>query len=150
MNSYRIRLSADLVAGVALSLVGLAAIWGATRYNIGSAARMGPGFMPLMIGIALTLFGTILVGTASFQKTEAIGEVTLRPVLLVLCGVVAFGLLIYDVGFLAAVVVLVVFARLAGRGQRLAETAILAVGLALLGAGIFVWGLGLPLPLLPR
>jgi hypothetical protein len=150
MNSHHIRLSADLVAGIALTVVGLAAVWGATRYNIGSAARMGPGFMPLMIGIALALFGTILVGTASFRRTEPIGEVTLRPVLLVLCGVVAFGLLIDDFGFLAAVIVLVVFARPAGRGQHLLETAILSVGLALLGAGIFVWGLGLPLPLLPR
>ena len=62
----------------------------------------------------------------------------------------AFGLLIDGFGFLAAVAALVVLARLAGRNQSLGETAVLAVGLALLGAGIFVWGLGLPLPLLPR
>lgn len=150
MGSYRIRLSADLAGGIALTLVGLAAVWGATRYDIGTAARMGPGYMPLLIGIALTLFGTILVGAASFHRTEAIGEVTVRPVLLVLCGVLAFGLLIDDLGFLAAVAALVVFARLAGRGQHWAETVALAIGLPLLGASIFIWGLGLPLPLLPR
>ncbi len=150
MNSFRIRFSADLAAGIALTLVGLAAVWGATRHDLGSAARMGPGYMPLLIGIALTLFGTILVGAASFQKTEPIGEVTLRPVLLVLCGVVSFGLLIDDYGFLVAVATLVVFARLAGRGQHPLETLALAIGLPLLGASIFIWGLGLPLPLLPR
>src|SRR5262249_41839714 len=110
----------------------------------------GPGFMPLLIGIALTLLGTILVGTAAFQKTEAVGEVTLRPVLLVLAGDVAFGLLLDDWGFLAAVGALAVLSRLCGRGPDLVETIVVAAGLTLLGAAIFVWGRGLPLPLLPR
>lgn len=150
MGSFRIRLSADLVAGIGLAFVGLAAVWGASRYAIGSAARMGPGFMPLAIGIALTLLGGILVATASLRKSQPIGEVTLRPVLLVLSGVVAFGLLIDDWGFLAAVAALIVLSRLAGRGQSLVETAVLAAGLTLLAAAIFVFGLGLPLALLPR
>ena len=51
-------------------------------------------------------------------------------------------------GLLAAGIVLVVAARLADREFRWLETALLAVGLTLAAAAVFLYGLGLPIKLL--
>jgi hypothetical protein len=67
---------------------------------------------------------------------------------LVLAGVLAFGLLIDRLGLLAAGIALVVAARLADREFRWLEAALLAVGLTLAAAGVFLYGLGLPIKLL--
>lgn len=150
MGEFRIRLSADLAAGLLFALLGLTTCYGASGYDLGTAARMGPGFMPMVIGGALTLFGTIVILQSMLQESEEIGSVELRPVLLVFLGVLLFAMVIDRAGFLLAIVGLVVLARLAGRERGLVEIALLACVLALLGALIFVWGLGMPLPLLPR
>jgi hypothetical protein len=150
MGSFRIRLSTDLAAGLLFAGLGLVTMYGASRYNLGNAARMGPGFMPMIIGAALTLFGTLAIGQSIVREGEEIGTVELRPVLLVFVGVFCFAMLIDRGGFLLAIASLVICARLAGREVKPIEIAVLAAALALLGAAIFVWGLGLPLPLLPR
>jgi hypothetical protein len=150
MGTFRIRFSADLIAGLFFGLVGLATCYGASRYNLGNAARMGPGFMPMVIGAALTLFGALGIIQSMLHDGDEIGTITLRPVVLVFAGVFLFAMLIERSGFLLAIAALVVLARLAGEERGLIDIAVLAVALALLGAVIFVWGLGMPLPLLPR
>lgn len=150
MGSFRLRLSSDLAAGLLFATLGLVTMYGSSRYNLGNAARMGPGFMPMIIGAALTLFGALAIGQSIVREGEEIGTVELRPVLLVFAGVFCFAMLIDRGGFLAAIVSLVICARLAGREVKPVEIGVLAAALALLGAAIFVWGLGLPLPLLPR
>ena len=65
-----------------------------------------------------------------------------------LAGVLAFGLLIERLGLLAAGILLVLAARAAERGFGVLETALLAVGLTLGAAALFVYGLGLPIKLL--
>ena len=43
----------DFASGVMFMVVGAAFAWGATKYNLGTGARMGPGYFPLMLGVLL-------------------------------------------------------------------------------------------------
>ena len=43
----------DFVTGVLFSAFGIAFAWGATTYNVGTGARMGPGYFPLMVGVLI-------------------------------------------------------------------------------------------------
>ena len=49
----KIKSQKDCVAGLMFMGVGTAFAWGATTYNIGTGARMGPGYFPLILGILL-------------------------------------------------------------------------------------------------
>ena len=42
------------------SAFGVAFAWGATTYNVGSGARMGPGYFPLIVGILIALLGSVI------------------------------------------------------------------------------------------
>ncbi len=45
----------DFFSGLMFTLVGGAFAWGATNYNIGTGARMGPGYFPLLFCIFLAV-----------------------------------------------------------------------------------------------
>jgi hypothetical protein len=52
----------SLLAGGVFVVVGIAFAVVATRYELGSALRMGPGYLPLVLGAVLTGLGLIIVG----------------------------------------------------------------------------------------
>ena len=53
----KIKSQRDFFSGLMFTAVGVAFAWGATTYNVGSGARMGPGYFPLMLGIVLAFIG---------------------------------------------------------------------------------------------
>ena len=145
----KIRLTTDFLTGLLfLALGGFALIYG-SRYAVGTAARMGPGYFPLIASSAIALLGAVLVVRSYFYGGDEIGTIKVRPVVLVLLGTFAFGFLIERFGLLVAGSVLVVASRLADREFRIVEVILLALGLVLLTAGVFQYLLGLPLRLLP-
>jgi hypothetical protein len=143
------RLSTDLLTGLLfLSLGGFVIIYG-SRYPIGSAVRMGPGYFPLLASSGLVLLGLVLLTRSFLRGGDTIGNLALRPLGLVLAGTLAFGLLIERAGFLLASIALVFAARFAERGFRPVEVSALALFLAAFMAAIFLYGLGLPLRMTP-
>jgi|RhiMetdeSRZDD1v2_1073273.scaffolds.fasta_scaffold836416_2 hypothetical protein len=145
----RIRLSTDLLSGVLfLALGGFALIYG-SRYSLGTTARMGPGYYPLLASAGLVLIGLVLVARSLLRAREEVGAVNLRPLVLVLAGTLAFGLLIDRIGFIVAGIVLVAAARGGERGFKALEVAVLALGLIAFTLAIFRYGLGMPLKLWP-
>jgi hypothetical protein len=145
----KVRPSTDLVAGALFIAVGAFAMVYGSRYAVGTASRMGAGYFPRLISSGLVLIGLVLVLRAIvFARGEVMGAIGWRPLLLILAGVAAFGLLIDRVGLLPAGILLIVAARLADREWAIVETALLALGLTLGTAALFLWGLGLPIRLL--
>jgi hypothetical protein len=145
----KIRLTTDFLTGVLfLALGGFAIIYG-SRYALGTAARMGPGYFPLIASSGIALLGVVLIVRSWLQTGETLGTVHVRPLVLVLAGTLLFGLLVERFGLLVAGSVLVIASRLADREFRVIEVGLLALGLVLLAAGIFRYGLGLPLRFLP-
>jgi hypothetical protein len=142
---------AETLAGLLFVAFGAAALWLAAGYAYGTPTRMGPGFVPVALGWCLVVLGVVLaVAGAVASADNALPPSDTRPLLFLLLGVGAFALLLESAGLVAAIFACVGVARLAERPYRLVESAVLAVGLAGAGAAIFVYGLGLPIPLLPR
>jgi hypothetical protein len=141
----RLRLSADLLTGLLfVALSGFVLVYG-SRYALGSAVRMGPGYYPTLVASALLLLGLVLVVRALFRDGEAIGPIKWRPVVFVLLGTLAFALLVERIGFVIAALVLVVLVRLADRGFRLLEVLLLSAGLIAFISALFWFGLSLPI-----
>jgi hypothetical protein len=144
----KVRVTTDLLTGVLFVALGAFAMVYGWRYALGTAARMGAGYFPLLISSGLLVIGAILVARSLLGGGEALGPIGWRQLVFVLAGVLAFGLLIDRLGLLAAGILLVLAARAADRGFGVLETALLAVGLTLGAAALFSYGLGLPIKLL--
>ena len=142
-------LSTDLLSGLLFTALGVGALCISWRYPAGTAARMGPGYFPHLISGLLVFLGTILIVRSWFRPGETIAIIDLRPLLFVLLGTIAFGLLIERAGFIAACVVLIVASRLARPDFRIVEVLLLATGLAACSAALFIYALGLSVRLLP-
>jgi hypothetical protein len=69
--------------------------------------------------------------------------------ILVLGAVVAFGLLLRPAGLIVALLALIFISSLGSGEFKLKEILPLAIGLCLLVLAVFIWGLGLTIPVLP-
>ena len=144
----KVRLTTDFLTGLLFLAFGLFVMIYGSRYPLGTTARMGPGYYPLVASTGLSILGVVLVARSVVKGTgEALGAIQLRPLLLILLGTLAFGLLIERAGFLAASLAVVLLTRFAERDIRLAETIALALGLTAFTTAIFWYALGMPLRL---
>ena len=141
--------SADLWAGLLFAAFGVGALLAGRALPTGTAAQMGPGYFPTALGAILVLLGLATAARALRAVTRSVPPLALRPLLLVTGAVLAFGLLLRPLGLALATAGLVLIARLADRESRALEAALLAVVLAALALGLFVYGLRLPLPVWP-
>jgi len=149
VRTVRIRCRQDLWAGVFFVAVGALAVVLARAYPIGTAMRMGPGYFPTVLGALVALLGIgIAIRGACFAGAE-LWPWGLRPLVLVLGGVVLFAALVRPLGLVVATLALVVTGSLGNREARPAEVAALGLFLAALAVGVFVYGLGLPFPVWP-
>ncbi len=149
----------DFVSGLMFTIVGIAFGVGATNFDIGSAARMGPGYFPLLLGILLAILGLIIT-LQSFGRhvgDQAIGAIAWRPLIFILGANLAFGALLVGIpswgiphfGLIVAIYGLVLIAGYARPGHKLKESLLLATVLAVGSYGAFVYDLNLQVPVLP-
>jgi hypothetical protein len=117
---------------------------------MGTAARMGPGYFPTLLGYLLVVLGLTLSLPSLLRDGENIPRMHLRPVVVILLSIVVFGLLLDRFGFALSVFVLVLLGALADPELRLREAAVLALFLAAFSVAVFYSLLGLPLELWPK
>lgn len=152
MKLKRILDSKDFYAGLIFILFGIFAILEARRYKLGTAASMGPGYFPRILGGTLILFGLILFIRSLWLSDESLKSLALRPLFLVTIGVLAFAVLLEPLGMVLATLALISISSLGSWKFRLGELVkmvILYIGLVALAAGLFVYGLGLSFRLWP-
>ncbi len=145
-KTLTIRWSTDLLTGLLFAAIAMAGGSIGARYPFGEPSHMGAGFFPKAVCSLLALIGTGLVTRAFTGGQEVVGEIDPRPLLL-LVGTLVFGLVIEDLGFPLAGLVLVLFAHLGGRVFKPLGTSLLAIGLVGLCVLVFAYGLGLNLPM---
>ena len=150
----------DFFSGLMFTAVGASFALGARSYEVGDAARMGPGYFPLMLGIILAVLG-VIVTFQSFTKGgpggDKIGAFAWRPLGFVLGANLAFGALLVGLpsigvpafGLIVAIYALVIIASLAQPGFKLKSTLVLATVLAVGSYLAFVKLLNLQFPVWP-
>jgi hypothetical protein len=139
----------DFFAGLLFIAVGVLTSLLARHYPLGTAMRMGPGYFPFILGLALAALGLlILLGACKFEG-DHVEPLTLKPILFVGGSLLLFALAIRPLGFLLAASGLVVISGLAHWETRWRELGALSLALTAFSAAVFHYGLGLPFDLLP-
>ena len=147
----KIRNHRDFGAGIMYMVIGIFFTFVATGYQMGTAAKMGPGYFPFYLGLLMTLLG-LLVLVKSFGAKAAIEKIpkfNWRIIAQITGAVVLYGLLLPRLGFLVAVLVLVFVSASASKEFTWKGTAINAAFLVAFTYSVFVLGLKLQFPLLP-
>jgi hypothetical protein len=150
----------DFFSGLMFMLVGGAFAWGATTYNVGTGARMGPGYFPLVLGVVLAILGAAITFKALVVETETgekIGAWAWRPIFFVLGANLIFGVMLGGIpklgippmGLMAGIYTLVIVASLAGERFKLRDVLILASILAVGSYMAFIVLLKLQMPVWP-
>jgi hypothetical protein len=138
----------DFWSGAMLIVAGAATMLIARHYSFGTSLRMGPGYFPTVLGGILVLFGLYLLLTGLRSSEKITGAWSLRAMIALPLAFVLFGVLMTYAGFVPALMVLIFGSALASPQFKLVEVAVLSVALTVLSVVLFVWGLGLPYPLI--
>ena len=139
-----------LASGLLFLVIGAAGLVVASSYPFGSAARMGPGFFPMLVAAGLIGAGVLLTVGSRFAAGEAIGRFRARPPVFLLGGLFLFGLSVDRLGLLIGSFLAVLVVGLAIPDSRWRGLLGLAAGLTAFAWLIFAKLLGLALPVLPR
>ncbi len=148
MTSHVLR-KKDFWAGALYIALGAGAFWIGRDYPMGSSVRMGAGYFPAVLSVALVLIGFASVARSFFQSGETVGAIAWKPLVLIVGATALFGVLLQTLGLVVALIVLVLASAAASQHFRIELKA--SIGLALLVAFcvlVFVKGLGVPLPIL--
>ncbi len=145
-----IRSPKDFWAGILFIGLGVFAIAIGSNYHLGTAARMGPGYFPRILGILLIVLGAIIAIGGLRVRGEGVPPWNWRATFVVLGSVVVFGYIVEKVGVAIGTVFLIVAASAASHEFRFWESLVAGVLLSLLAVGVFVEALGLQLPIWPQ
>ena len=156
----KIKSQKDFFSGLVFTLVGASFAYGATSYNIGSAARMGPGYFPLLLGIILALIGAFILFKSLVVETptgDAIGAWAWKPLIFIIAGNLLFGILLGGLpsiklpamGLIGAIYGTTLIVSLAGDKFKLKEVLILATVLSAMSYVAFIVVLKLQFPVWP-
>jgi hypothetical protein len=145
----KIRAEKDFWSGVMFLGFALVAIVAARGYSMGSGGKMGPGYFPMLLGIALAGLGALLVGRSLVLEGARVTRLEVRPTLMIVLSVILFGLMIPYLGLVIALATVTAVSAFASRESRPLEVAALAAVLAAFSVGIFVYALRLPLTVWP-
>jgi uncharacterized membrane protein len=123
----------------------------ATQYPMGTAAKMGPGYFPFWLGILMTLIGLLVLIKSMGAKAaiESIPKFNWKIITQITGSVVLYALLLPRMGFLVAIVVLVLVSASASKEFTWKGSLINAAFLVTFTYSVFVVGLKLQFPLLP-
>ncbi len=150
----------DFFSGLMFMGVGVAFAWGATTYNVGEGARMGPGYFPLMLGILMAILGVAITFKSLVVESvggDKIGKWAWKPLIFVILANLTFGVLLAGLpsikfpafGLIVAIYALTFIASIAEEGWKVKNTFILATVLAAGSYLAFVVVLKLQFPVWP-
>jgi len=156
----RIKSQKDFFSGLMFLLVGVAFAWGAGSYSVGTGARMGPGYFPMVLGVLLAGLGLIITITSLVVETvdgDPIGSFAWKPLVFIIAGNLVFGASIGGLpsiglppmGLIFGIFALTFVSSNAGDEFKFKEVLILAVVLSLFSYAAFIMLLKLQFPVWP-
>ncbi|MCE2857099.1 MAG: tripartite tricarboxylate transporter TctB family protein [Comamonadaceae bacterium] len=156
----KIKSQKDFYSGLLYTVVGAAFAYGATSYNIGTGARMGPGYFPLLLGTILAIIGGIILFKALVVETptgDRVGSWAWKPLSFIIAGNLLFGILLGGLpsikfpamGLIVAIYGTTLVVSMAGDKFKLKEVLILATILSVMSYLAFIVLLKLQFPVWP-
>ncbi len=156
----KIKSQKDFYSGLLYTVVGAAFAYGATSYNIGTGARMGPGYFPLLLGSILAIIGGIILFKSLVVETptgDRVGSWAWKPLSFIIAGNLLFGVLLGGLpsikfpamGLIVAIYGTTLVVSMAGDKFKLKEVLILATVLSVLSYLAFIVLLKLQFPVWP-
>jgi hypothetical protein len=138
----------DFLVGLLLTGIGALALYMALDYPFGSALRMGPGYFPRVLAGILIAFGVFVLVRGLMRGERVRGVWGWKPLAFIVLSLIAFGWVMDKYGLIPAVVAMFFIAAFGGHEFKFVEVLILTVMMSAFAVGVFVYGLGLPYPLM--
>jgi hypothetical protein len=156
----KIKSQKDFFSGLMFTVVGAAFAYGATSYSIGTGARMGPGYFPLLLGVILAFLGAIILFKSLVVETpdgDPVGAFAWKPLVFIIAGNLLFGVLLGGLpkfglpamGLIVAIYGTTIVVSLAGDQFKLKEVLVLGTILSIMSYAAFIMLLKLQFPVWP-
>ena len=146
----RIKSGQDLLTGLLFIVVGGAGLWIGADYPMGTAQRPGTGVLPYILSWCLIGTGGLLWIKAMLAEGPGLTGWAWRPIIMITLATIAFALLIDQGGLVVAMLVSMTLAALGTPETRWREYTMFAAIMVVIGVGMFIYGLRMPIPILPR
>jgi len=149
----KIKSQRDFWSGLMFVVVGATFAIGATNYSMGTSARPGAGYFPLMLSVIMAILGAIVLFkslTIESPGGDPIGSIAWKPLLIIVAAIAIFGILLERLGLFITVPILIIISSLAGDEFRWRGVIASAIILTLGSWAVFILGLKLTIPLWPR
>ncbi|HET6599707.1 MAG TPA: tripartite tricarboxylate transporter TctB family protein [Burkholderiaceae bacterium] len=149
----KIKSQRDFIAGLLFTIAGVAFGIGSANYSMGSSARPGAGYFPLLLSVVMALLGAVVLFKSLVIETEGgdpVGDIAWKPLLVIVGAIVVFGATITRLGLVLSVPLLIIITSFAGDEFHWRSVLISAVILTFASWAIFIWGLGLTIPVWPN
>lgn len=148
----RIKSQKDFWSGLMFLIVGIAFAIGAMEYSMGSSARPGPGYFPLILSTILAILGAFILFESLTIETpdgEPVGKIAWKPLLIVTFSILVFAVALPRLGMFLTIPLLIVIVSTAGDEFHWMGVIINSIVLTIGSYLVFIAGLGLTIPLYP-
>lgn len=139
----------DILSGLIFIAFGAAFGIAATGYEFGTALRMGPGYFPIVLALALAALGVAILvkGLTAAAADDGLGVVSWRAVGCITFAILFFGATVRGLGLVPALMVAAFVSALGSADNTLARALVIAAVLTVFCVLIFHYGLGVAVPL---
>ncbi|MDE1157555.1 MAG: tripartite tricarboxylate transporter TctB family protein [Neorhizobium sp.] len=134
----------NLICGLLFAATGLFFAYQSISLDLGTAFRMGPGYFPFILSLALVIFGAIILVQSIRVEGEPIGPMAWRGMFFILPAPVIFGLTVRGLGFVPSIFLCALIAAFASHKMKPLTAIILSALLTVFSVLVFSYGLGLP------
>ncbi|MES2100860.1 MAG: tripartite tricarboxylate transporter TctB family protein [Pseudomonadota bacterium] len=148
----KIKSQRDFFSGLMFIAVGVTFAVGATNYSMGSSAKPGAGYFPLILSVLMAILGAIVLFKSLTIETEGgdpIGHIAWKPLLIVIASITVFGIALPRLGMFLTIPLLILMVSTAGGEFSWKGVLISCVVLTVFSWIVFIWGLNLTIPLKP-
>ncbi|RKE78173.1 tripartite tricarboxylate transporter TctB family protein [Rhizobium sp. AG855] len=139
----------DILAGLVMTGLGALGLWAGRDLQFGTPSMMGPGFLPTVICGIIVAIGLVVLIKGLLKEHDSIGASNFKPLFILVAAIAGFALMAETLGFAISTAWLLIVGSLADQESRWREILISTVVLTAFGAFIFIYGLGVQMPILP-